>query len=435
MAVVNAGRFEQVDTPLALFHRPASEFVARFMGQTNVLKGKIASINGRETQVTAQGLTFVVTAQDKLMVGDDVVFVRSSGTSPSRVCSDGSDRSTVDPRCISGNDGSLHVRSAGGTRVERFGTCILRSAPCDRSACRLGLDKRCRNPSRSLVGAQYFEMSIRARSPWLLLISPVVVIVVLPFFASLVLMTGFGFSASKSIGLDVWVRFLIDPFSWKVIWTTLWLAARVTFFCLLIGYPIAFALNNLKSPLWRGIAFTILFAPLLMSVIVRAYGWIVLLSGQGLVNSLFGLAGLGPFRLMLNDFGALIAMVHVMLPFTVLPLLSSINQLPPSGIEAARDLGASPVQVFVRVVAPLTLPGILSAIEIVFSLAASAFVTPSILGGGRVLTLPRLIYDNIGSLDWALAAVQSFTLLSITVLVLFGLRRVGQIFRYEGVSR
>ena len=278
-------------------------------------------------------------------------------------------------------------------------------------------------------------MTLRERSPWLLLISPVVVLVAVPFIASLALVIGFGFSGRQAIGLEVWARFITDPFSWKVIWTTLWLAARVTFFCLLIGYPVAFALNQLKSPLARGVAFTVLFTPLLMSVIVRAYGWIVLLSSQGLVNSVLGIAGLGPFRLMLNDFGALIAMVHVMLPFAVLPLLSSINQLPPSGIEAARDLGANPVQVLLRVIFPLTLPGILSAIEIVFALAASAFVTPSILGGGRVLTLPRLIYDNIGSLDWALAAVQSLTLLGITVLVLFSLRRLGRLFRYEGAPR
>ncbi|CAK10288.1 putative ABC transporter permease component (plasmid) [Rhizobium johnstonii 3841] len=241
---------------------------------------------------------------------------------------------------------------------------------------------------------------LRGRSPWLPLISPVVVIVVLPFIASLVLMTSFGFWGA--VGRPGSLGQVLDgSFSWKVIWTTFWLAARATFFCLLIGYPIAFALNNLKSPMARGLAFTVLFTPLPMSVIVRAYGWMVLLSSQGLVNSLLGYIGIGPFRLMLNDFGALIAMAHVMLPSAVLPLLSSINQLPPSGIEAARDLGASPpVQVLVRVIFPLTLPGILSAIEIVFALSASAFVTPTILGGGRVLTLPRLIYDNIGSLDW-----------------------------------
>lgn len=277
-------------------------------------------------------------------------------------------------------------------------------------------------------------MTRQSRFPWLLLISPVVLVVALPFMASVLLIAGFGLSG-PTVGFEIWVRFLADPFSWKVIWTTLWLATRVTFFCLLIGYPVAFALKGLHSTAMRSIAFTLLFAPLLMSVIVRTYGWMVLLSGQGMVNSIFGAIGLGPYRLMLNDFGAMIAMVHVMLPFAVLPLLSSINQLPQSCIDAARDLGANRLQVFFRVIFPLTLPGLISAIEIVFALAVSAFVTPSILGGGRVLTLPRLIYDNIGSLDWGLAAVQSFTLLGITIIVLLGMRRVGRLFRHEGTSR
>ncbi|WP_164778492.1 ABC transporter permease [Mesorhizobium sp. M7A.F.Ca.US.006.01.1.1] len=271
--------------------------------------------------------------------------------------------------------------------------------------------------------------------PFTLLLLPVVLVVAAPFIASLTLVTAFGFAGNGSKGFEVWVRFLTDPFSWTVISKTLWLAARVTFFCVLVGYPVAFALHQLRSPLLRGIAFTILFTPLLMSVIVRAYGWIVLLSNNGLVNSMFGLLGVGPFRLVLNEFGATIAMVHVMLPFAVLPLLSSINQMPSGGVEAARDLGARPIQVFLRVVFPLTLPGVLSAIEIVFALAASAFVTPSILGGGRVLTLPRLVYDNIGSLDWSLAAVQSLTLLGVTVAVLTGIRQFGRLFRHEGTHR
>lgn len=276
---------------------------------------------------------------------------------------------------------------------------------------------------------------MRFRKTPVALVGPITFAAILPFVASLVLVAGFGFKGSNGPGFDIWRRFLTDPFSWQVIGTTLWLAVRVTVICVVIAYPVAFALQRLRSPVLRGIALTILFTPLLMSVIVRTYGWIVLLSNQGLVNALLGEFGLGPYRLMHNDLGVVLAMVHVMLPFAVLPVLSSISQLPANGVEAARDLGARPLDVFTRVTFPLTLPGAIAAAEIVFALSASAFVTPSIMGGGRVLTLSRLIYDNIGSLDWGLAAVEGVTLLVLTVGILVTFRQFGRIFRYQGSEK
>jgi putative spermidine/putrescine transport system permease protein len=168
---------------------------------------------------------------------------------------------------------------------------------------------------------------------------------------------------------------------------------------------------------WRaGLAYVVIFAPLLMSVIVRSYGWLLLLSDSGLVNTLLGYAGLGPYRLIHNETGTVIAMVHILLPFAVLPIVSVLNRIPDMFREAALDLGATPLTLFCRVTFPLSLPGVLVAAEIVFALALSSFVTPAVLGGGRVQVLARFVYDNIGDMAWGVAAAQALLLLTLAAL-------------------
>jgi putative spermidine/putrescine transport system permease protein len=264
-----------------------------------------------------------------------------------------------------------------------------------------------------------------------LLLGPGMLLIMGPFVASLVVLSGYSLNIHGEAGgpnLQLWKSFLGDSYSWHVIGTSIRLSVVVTLITLTIAYPTACALVRLRQPVVAGIAYLILFSPLLMSVVVRSYGWLLLLADRGFVNALLGASplALGPYRLIYNDIGVTIALVHILLPFAVLPLVSVIMQIPGSYREAALDLGASPFAIFWKVTLPLTVPGIVVAAEIVFALAISAFVTPSVLGGGRVLVLSRLVYENIGTLEWGLAAVQALVLLGLAVTILIVFERINR---------
>jgi putative spermidine/putrescine transport system permease protein len=145
----------------------------------------------------------------------------------------------------------------------------------------------------------------------------------------------------------------------------------------------------------------------------------LLLSTNGVVN--FVLTSLGfvdrPIRLMFNWFGVIVSMIHVEIPFMFFPILTVLLQIPPHLREAAKDLGASDLAVWRRVVLPLSLPGVLAGSQIVFTTAISAFASPTILGGGRVQVMPVAIYQNILGLNWPLGAVQSVTLLLLSLIL------------------
>ncbi|MGV3549412.1 ABC transporter permease [Rhizobium sp.] len=261
-----------------------------------------------------------------------------------------------------------------------------------------------------------------------LLVGPATLIVLVPFVASLVVLAAYSIGyqpGGEGLSLAMWQTFLGDSYSWTIIWSSVRLAVVVTVLCLVVGYPVACALVRLESVVMSVIAYTVIFSPLLMSVVVRSYGWLLLLSDRGFVNSLLGAwpLQLGPYRLIYNEIGVVIALVHILLPFAVLPMITVLMQLPQNLREAAADLGASPSEIFFKVTLPLSLPGVIVAAEIVFALAVSAFVTPAVLGGGRVLNLSRLVYENIGNTEWGLAAVQALILLIAAVGVLLILER------------
>lgn len=264
----------------------------------------------------------------------------------------------------------------------------------------------------------------------ILLLGPGFFLIVLPFAAAMGMLVAYSLNYRDTTGmppgLSEWALFVTDAFNWQVLWNSVRIAAISTLATLLIAYPVAAALLRVKNRLYLIFAYVALFSPLLMSVVSRSYGWLLLLSETGFVNTALGSVGVGPVQLVFNETGVIIAIVHVILPYAVLPILNIMTQVPPIYREAALDLGASGPTVFWRVTLPLTLPGVIVAAEIVFALSISAFVTPSLLGGGRVLTLSRLVYDNIGLIEWGLAAVQAIVLLATALAALFVLERVNR---------
>jgi putative spermidine/putrescine transport system permease protein len=217
---------------------------------------------------------------------------------------------------------------------------------------------------------------------------------------------------------------LSSGFYWKVVLTTVELGVIVTVATVALTYPLALFLLRTSSR-WRGVLVALAIAPMLTSTVVRSYGWLMILNNQGLVDNL--LRDLGyhgtPLALDNNFTGTAIGLVEVLMPYAILAMLSGFGRLDAELERAAATLGAGRLQVMRRVTLPLSLPGVLTAGLLVFVLAISAFVTPDILGGGRVFLLATEIYnDATVTLDWPRAAV-----LSVFILVLFAV--IGVIYQ------
>jgi putative spermidine/putrescine transport system permease protein len=265
----------------------------------------------------------------------------------------------------------------------------------------------------------------RRRLAPLALLAPAVLLTLAVFWVAmgiLLAMSVYPFigSARPALSLEAWRHFLADPYYWSVVRTTLGIGLAVTALSLLLGFPAAYAMSKIRRPALLVLVYVVLFSPILVSVVVRTYGWLLLLSKTGFVNFLLLRAGLvsEPVPMIFNTTGIVIAMVHILLPFMVFPLLSVITQLPPDLREAAADLGANRWQTLVRVTLPLTLPGIVSGCQIVFTLTISAFVTPFLMGGGKVQILSGLIYRDMEAVNLAFASVVAFVLLGLAVAIL-----------------
>jgi putative spermidine/putrescine transport system permease protein len=258
----------------------------------------------------------------------------------------------------------------------------------------------------------------------LLLLAPALGLMAVLYVVPLAVYLVNGFHAFKDGRiLPVWtlrtyLGFFTDPFSYRIIGTSVWLALVVTTLTIVIGYPVAYALHTrVRNRTARAVLAVVLFSPLLVSVVVRTYGWLILLANQGLVNTTLRSLGLvdEPLRLLFNMQGVVVSLTHILLPFAIFPIYSVLGRIDVTLKEAARDLGAGWWDTFLRVTLPLTMPGVVAAALICFTLALSAFVTPQLLGGGRVQVLPLTVYNSTVEINWPDGAVASVTLLALSV--------------------
>lgn len=261
------------------------------------------------------------------------------------------------------------------------------------------------------------------RRPAVLLLLPAFAITAGVFAAAMLLLFSYsaytfrGGQLTEEVSFLAWQKFFTDPFYWGIVGNTLQLALGVTGAALLIGYPAAYALTKVRSQKLLVAAYIIIFSPLLVSVVVRAYGWLLLLADGGVLNTALRAIGLisEPIPMIFNNTGVIIALVHILLPFMIFPILSVMLQFDNAQREAANDLGANRIQTFLRVVLPMSLPGVVAGAQIVFTLAISAFVTPALLGGGKVQVLSRHIWFNVVDVNWPLAAVEAIVLLALAL--------------------
>jgi len=228
-------------------------------------------------------------------------------------------------------------------------------------------------------------------------------------------------------------RVLWDVFHVEIILRTLRLAFLTSLVTLIVGYPIALYLT-VTSPRRRAWIILFILSPLLISVIVRTFGWLIILGPNGLLHSIFSAAGFEG-GVLLHSEGAVIAgLVNVLLPFLVLAVATSLQAIDPAVPRAAASLGAGPWRVFWLVVFPLSLPGVIAGLLIVFSLASSSFVTPALLGGADFKVMSTMIYQQALILqNWPLAAAFAVALVLVVFLVLFTQTRVIEGGRYRMV--
>lgn len=202
----------------------------------------------------------------------------------------------------------------------------------------------------------------------------------------------------------------------RVIWITIQTAFTVTIVCLLIAYPTAYFIARARGSAAR-ICYSLILIPLWTSVIIRTYAWIVLFQRQGVLNGVLQWSGItdGPIPLIPSALGVHIGMVHILLPFMLLPILASMRGIDRTLLRAGEILGANPFQLFVRVFMPLTLPGVTAGVSLVFITALGFFVTPALLGGPKHMMAAVLIEQQaMQYLNWPLAAMLATALLLVT---------------------
>jgi putative spermidine/putrescine transport system permease protein len=219
---------------------------------------------------------------------------------------------------------------------------------------------------------------------------------------------------------------LSDPFFWKVVGKTLLMGMATTLACLVLGYPLAYHLARTTSR-FKGVLFTLVISPLLVGVVIRCYGWMILLGDKGLINEALLRVGLisDKIGLMYNSFGIILALVQVFLPYIVLSLASSIQSINPELEYTARSLGASKSMTFLKVILPLSLPGVLSGSILVFVLAISSYAIPILLGGFKVLTVPLLITQTVLELfNWPLGSAMAITMFALTLFIILVYMRI-----------
>ncbi|MFC3747696.1 ABC transporter permease [Paenibacillus sp. GCM10012306] len=285
----------------------------------------------------------------------------------------------------------------------------------------------------------------QGQSSWLmrlLLLLPALLLMAIIYLAGMLIFSRFSFDAFEqgtivsAWQLDTYKTFLSDPYYWKLIGSTFRLALKVTFWSLLLAYPLAYVIAGVRSPGWRQAMLLVTFMPLLISAVVRSYGWMIILSRQGFLNWIFVKLGLTEtgFNLMHNETGVVIALVHIFLPFMVFPILSVLLQNDGVLKHAAHDLGAGKWRTFFTITFPLSARGIASGVQIVFTLCLTAFTTPQLIGGGRVMTLPVFIYQRTLDTNWPMAAVASLFLFAASILVSLLVNRSAEWLMYRRSS-
>lgn len=284
----------------------------------------------------------------------------------------------------------------------------------------------------------------KVRPAQVLLLLPLLALFVGFFIIPLFVMMGISLLSGNPVSDDNvhftlanYEKLFSDELYIDVLIDTIKLGVTTTVFAVLIGYPLAFQLARACNPKIRSLLLVAILSPMLTGIVVRTYAWMALLADHGIINSGLEAMGMidGPLPLMYNTFGVVVALVHIFVPFMVLTVTGVVSKIDLRLEEAARSLGANTFRTFMEVTLPLSMPGILAGSLLVFSLAISSYVTPILMGGFSVLTLPILIYQQLsGVFNFAFAAALSFVLLLVSLIIVIAYFRIVKRFAQGAFS-
>ena len=266
-------------------------------------------------------------------------------------------------------------------------------------------------------------MANRHTAPWLCSLPSLLLIWVffmLPI-VSLIAASFLGERADGSEGftLDAYRALLSERYNLDILWRTLHLGFMATLVSIVLAYPVAIYLRQ-ATPRLRGVVSLLLISPLLMSVVVRTLAWVFLLGPRGVANTMLAGIGIKPLALMYNEFGVLVGLSQVFLSYMILSISTSTLRIDENLLAAASNLGADRWRVQFYVMLPLSLPGMLAGSILVFTMAASAYATPVLLGGSKVKVMATEVYDlAINYSDWPAASAMSLALLLIVAAVVW----------------
>ncbi|WP_369900538.1 ABC transporter permease [Bacillus manliponensis] len=225
---------------------------------------------------------------------------------------------------------------------------------------------------------------------------------------------------------------VFDPLYMGTLWETVKVAVITTLICLFIGYPFAYTIT-LVDPKYRSILLLLATIPFWINFLVRSYAWIVILRSQGLVNTFLMNMGIidEPLNLLYNTPSVILGMVYSLLPFMILPVYAAIEQLDKRKLEAAYDLGATPLKAFWHVTLPMTMTGIVTGSILVFVSSIGMFVVSDVMGGSKVALIGNIIQNQfLGARDWPFGSALSMIVVLFSVLFIYLYYRATKVYKY-----
>jgi len=277
---------------------------------------------------------------------------------------------------------------------------------------------------------------LRERSILAGLTSPSFVILGLLLFIPVGWLFWLSFIEQDVFTLENYARMVTEPAYRSIFMTTFQLSVLVTVLSVLLGYPVAYMIAMLP-PRAASICLTLVLIPFWTALLVRTYAWLVLLQRRGVVNTLLMDWGIieEPLQLVHNFTGTVIGMLHIMIPFLVLPLYANMRAIDRDYTRAAASLGASPPTAFWKVYLPLSIPGLAAGTVMVFIICLGFYITPQFLGGGRVTTLSMKIQQNVATyFNWGAASSLGVVLFVVTILIFWGFSRLFPLRRLTEVG-
>lgn len=281
-------------------------------------------------------------------------------------------------------------------------------------------------PSWIKTNLQKLKLYLKGRLGIFSTLSPVIIWMLSLFVVPIVLVVIVSFFVRGDVGdIQYTLTFknyikLINPRYAKILWDSLVISSSTTVLCLVLGYPFAYFVARSKKK-YRPLLLLLIILPFWTNSLVRTYAWIILLRTEGIINTYLMKLHLiaEPLQLLYNNGAVMIGMLYMMFPFMVLPLYSSIEKLDFSLLEAASDLGASPMKAFMRIALPLTKPGIMSGCILVFVPTLGYFFIPDLMGGSKIILISNLIKNQfLASRNWPFGAAVSVILIVIMFVIL-----------------